>query len=77
MEEEQKNYVEGFNAGYKLSKFQPDLVEKIRPSLSEANEYERGLIEGIAEWEREKEKIREAELNNLRSDQEQGEEIER
>jgi hypothetical protein len=74
MEEGEKTYVEGFNAGYKLAKFQPDLVEKIQSSLSESIEYERGLIEGIQEWEREKEKIRAEELENLRSesqDQEQ------
>jgi hypothetical protein len=65
---EEKNYMSGFNSGYKLAKFQPDLVEKIQSSLSESVEYERGLLEGIKEWQREKEKIREEELNNLRGE---------
>ena len=78
MEEQEKNYVDGFNAGYKLGKYQPDLVEKIQSSLNESVEYERGLLEGLREWEREKEKIREAELNSLREEgQDQEQDIER
>ena len=66
MEEQEKTFITGFNHGYKLAKFQPDLVEKVKASLSENVEYERGLIEGIKEWEREKQKTRSDELNNLR-----------
>jgi len=66
MEEQEKTYVMGFNQGYKLAKFQPELVEKLQISLSEGIEYERGLIDGIKELQREKEKGRTEELNNLR-----------
>ena len=68
MEEQQQTYIKGFNDGYKLAKFNPELLAKIQPSLSEGVEYDRGLIEGVKEWEQEKVKTRAAELENLREE---------
>jgi hypothetical protein len=71
--EGEKTYMSGFNSGYKLAKFQPDLVEKIQSSLSESVEFDRGLLDGIKQWEQEKEKIRAEELNNLSAETEEQE----
>lgn len=64
--EDEKTYIKGFNSGYKLSQFTPELWEKLKPSLSKANEYEKGLIEGAEEFLRTKEKDRFEELGSIR-----------
>ncbi len=76
--EQQPNYIKGFNDGYKLAKYQPELYEKLRDSLSEGNEYERGVLEGSREFEKEKdkEKGRMEELNSLRESKDKAKDME-
>ena len=64
--EVEKSYTQGFNAGFKLAEYQPELWEKLKPSLSMDSEYERGILEGAAEYETKKEKTRENDLENIR-----------
>ncbi|MBS1684009.1 MAG: hypothetical protein JSS76_04600 [Bacteroidetes bacterium] len=71
MEQEEKTYIAGFNAGFKLQRFTPELFEMLRDSLDEARDYDRGLIEGAKEWDREKEKARLAELDQINGEREQ------
>ena len=66
MEEQKQTHIKGFNDGYKLAKFNPELLAKIQPSLSEDVEYDRGLLEGAKEWAQEQEQTRADELSNLR-----------
>lgn len=65
--EEDQTYIKGFNAGYKLAQFTPDLWGKLRPSLSGGNEYEKGVIDGAEEHARTKQKEREKDLASLRN----------
>jgi len=76
MEQENLTYVKGFNDGYKLAKFQPELFEKLKESLSQDNEYDTGILAGAEQWQQEKEKQRLAELDQL-GDREPEQEIER
>jgi hypothetical protein len=75
--EEEQTYVKGFNNGFKLAKFQPELFARIKDSLNPDKEYDRGLIEGSQQWEREKEKQRIEELHQMRESNEQEQEQER
>ncbi len=71
MEQENQTYVAGFNSGYKLQRYSPELLEKLRDSLDESKDYDRGLLEGAREWDREKEKARLAELDQINGGREQ------
>jgi hypothetical protein len=76
METQEQTYLKGFNDGYKLARYQPEILKKIQDSLSEGVEYERGLIAGVQEWQQEKTKTRESELKELRdNNQELGPEL--
>jgi hypothetical protein len=75
MEQDNQTYLKGFNEGYKLAKFSPDLFEKIKDSLSQESEYDKGILGGAAQWQQEKEQQRLKELNEL--DRGQGQELER
>lgn len=77
MEQESQTYIAGFNSGYKLQKYSPELFEKLKGSLDESRDYDRGLVEGAKEWDREKEKARLAELDQINSEQEPEQESER
>lgn len=63
--EGEKTYMQGFNAGYKLAAYEPELVAKLRPSLKDVSEYEKGVLEGIAQLEKEKGKGHER-MNQLK-----------
>ena len=67
--QDEQTYIKGFNTGYKLAQFNPELFEKLRPSLKGSNEYEHGIMEGAAEYSREKEKGRTDDLDTIRSKQ--------
>jgi hypothetical protein len=74
--EKEPNYMRGFNDGYKLAKYSPQLVDKLMPALSADIEYERGIIEGVNQLEQEKtqEQSRLDEINNIRNSKEQSQE---
>lgn len=48
MEEQEpsKQYLKGFNAGYTLEMYKPELMAKILPSIEVTNEYYDGLFNG-------------------------------
>lgn len=72
--EQERNYIGGFNTGYKMAQYNPELWEKLKPSLSPDSEYERGVLEGAQEYEKEKEKIRETDLSTIRENKNQSKE---
>jgi hypothetical protein len=65
--EQDATYIKGFNSGYKLAEFNPELWDKLKSSLSQGNEFERGLVEGAQEFRQNKEKMRGDELKNIRN----------
>lgn len=77
--EQQQTYIKGFNDGYKLARYSPDLYEKLKESLNSEVEYDNGIIEGAAQWEKEKENDRLRQLEELEkgNEQEQEEDLER
>lgn len=64
--QEERTHMQGFNDGYKLNTFTQHLFEKIKGSLSESNEYEKGMLEGAKEADKERERQRMKQLESLR-----------
>ncbi len=64
--EEDRTYIKGFNSGYKLAQFTPDLWGKLKPALTKGTEYEKGVIEGAEEFEKSMQKNRLGELEEIR-----------
>jgi hypothetical protein len=75
MDEQDKKFTKGFNNGYLIAKYQPDLFEKIEKSSNSGNEYFKGMLSGKKEYDHEKKIIRFANekikrTKNLDKDQE-------
>ncbi|MBS1684025.1 MAG: hypothetical protein JSS76_04680 [Bacteroidetes bacterium] len=70
MKQEEQSYISGFNTGYRLRQYNPELFEKLKPSLSVESEYEKGVIDGGAEYERTQQKERENDFEKIRNDKE-------
>lgn len=68
---QEKTYLEGFNAAFRMRQYNPELWEKLKPSLSNENEFERGLIEGAQEYEKTQTQNREDEISKIRSNKSQ------
>ena len=75
--DQEPNYTKGFNDGYKLARYSPDLFEKLKESLSEDRDYDSGVLAGAEQWEKEKEKQRLAELDQMEQGGEQEKDSER
>jgi len=54
MEENEKYFTKGFNAGYLLSQHEPELLKQLLKSPNTDNEYIRGLTLGRKQYDREK-----------------------
>ncbi|MBS1509391.1 MAG: hypothetical protein JST86_01005 [Bacteroidetes bacterium] len=52
MEDQDKQYIKGFNAGYLLSQHEPELLKQLLKT-KEANEYFKGLKSGKKQHDRE------------------------
>lgn len=63
-----KGYTDGFNAGFKLQRYQPEVFELLQSSLSEGNDWQKGIIEGAAQARKEKEQQRMSELQTLQNE---------
>jgi len=63
----ENQYIEGFNNGYLLSKYEPQLLQKISPNLQASNQYLDGLLEGKQQQEREVFKKSLSQLSDLRN----------
>ena len=63
--EQEPTYVKGFNDGYKLAKFSPQLFEKLKGSLNADVEYDSGILDGASQWAKEKENDRLKQLEEL------------
>ena len=65
MEETPILYVRGFNHGYMLTKYLPDLVVKMVKQISPKGDYLSGFFSGKEEWELEQDRIQLDELQQL------------
>jgi len=52
--EDQTHYVRGFNGGYLLEQFEPELLAKVMKTLDLSNDYLEGLSEGQKEFQQER-----------------------
>ena len=64
MEAQEQMYSVGFNHGYLLEKYMPDLVAKMTKTVVVSDGYTEGFIDGKEEYEIERS---ENELNDLRN----------
>lgn len=67
MNDQEKQFTKGFNNGYFIAKYQPDLFGKIEKNNNLANEYFQGLVSGKNEHEKEKKMVYMNELKNKKS----------
>jgi hypothetical protein len=68
MDSQEQQYIRGFNHGYLLTKYLPDLVVQLIKHIKETtNEYISGFFSGKEEWELEYEREQLGELENLRN----------
>ena len=54
MEDQEKHFAKGFNAGYLLSQHEPDLLNQLLKSTNKENEYFQGLELGKKQQDRKK-----------------------
>lgn len=54
MDDEEQQFIKGFNAGYQLSKHEPELLERILKSPTEDVEYLHAMRLGKKQHDREK-----------------------
>lgn len=66
MEDQEKQYTKGFNAGYLLSKHEPELLKQILASANTSNAYCEGLTLGQKQHDREKllEQLKQSQKSN-------------
>jgi hypothetical protein len=64
--EEEKQFISGFNNGYLLAKYLPELLAKIRKSVTANNEYFQGFVSGKKEYEFEQSRKQLDELKEIR-----------
>lgn len=50
------DFTKGYNAGYLLAKFKPELAKLVIKDLQAANEYNAGMLQGHKEFIKEKDK---------------------
>jgi len=58
MDNNEKKYIVGFNNGYLIARYHPDLFEKLEKNLDSKNEYLQGLLFGKREHEVEKNNLK-------------------
>ena len=52
-QEQEQQYIKGFNNGYLLSKHEPDLAAQLTANPNDHSEYFKGLVSGKQEYEKE------------------------
>jgi hypothetical protein len=54
MESQEQQFQKGFNNGYLLAQYKPELAEQVTKDLKPENDYLDGLLSGKQEYEMEK-----------------------
>ena len=60
-------FIRGFNHGYLLARYMPDLMDTLRKGIQNTNDYFQGFFSGENEWKLEHSKILLDDLSRLRS----------
>lgn len=66
MELNEKQFIAGFNSGYLLAKFEPNLSTSLLNKISPVNSYISGMIFGQKQWEQNHSKHKLDELKQIR-----------
>jgi len=75
---EEQQYSTGFNAGYLLAKYDPELLVQVTKNLTPVNDYVQGFFSGKEEYAQEKNRQQVEELRNIRThNKERGNELDR
>jgi hypothetical protein len=67
MEKNEKQFISGFNAGYLMAEYEPQMLTTLLKSVQPVNSYISGMTFGQKEYELESTKTRIGELDNLRN----------
>jgi len=67
MEQNEAQYIKGFNRGYTITKYLPDLSESILKNIGTTNDFIEGFSSGKNEFEQEKSRTELDELSKIRS----------
>lgn len=67
MDTKEQQYIDGFNTGYIIAKYEPDLLSKLIQDLRPLTNYLAGLFSGNQEYELEKTIDELLHLKNMRS----------
>lgn len=66
MDKEEKQFATGFNNGYLIAKYLPQLFKKLQKSISNTGEYFQGFFSGAKEYDIETQKSRLDDLQKVR-----------
>ena len=66
-EQQEKQFITGFNNGYLLAKFLPELLIRLVKNLTPTNEYFQGFFSGSKEFEMENSKRQLDDLRRIRT----------
>jgi hypothetical protein len=51
MEHQEQQYTKGFNNGYLLAQYEPELLNKLLPDLKPGNDYVDGMLSGKEQYD--------------------------
>ena len=78
MEQNEELYIKGFNRGYTITKYLPDLSAPILNNIDSTNDFIEGFSSGKKEYEQEKTRTQLDELKQIRNQsQERNKDLER
>lgn len=68
MNNQEQQFIRGFNHGYLLARYLPDLMSKIVKSINSTSDYFQGFFSGEKEWDLENSRSQVAGLNRIRTE---------
>lgn len=66
MEDQEALFIKGFNGGYLLEQYEPNLLAKVLKTLNLSNDYLEGLSSGQKEYQQERIRLEMERLSQLR-----------
>ena len=67
MEQNERLYIKGFNRGYMITKYLPDLSATILNNIGSTNDFIEGFSSGKKEYEQEQTRVQLDELSQIRN----------
>lgn len=68
MDKQEQQFIRGFNHGYLLARYLPDLMAKIVKGINSTSDYFHGFFSGEKEWELENSRIQLDDLKHIRTE---------